>query len=119
MRIIKKRNLKLERQTNKIQREAIKDRLKYVIGVENIDVSDLDIITVSYDLLETNLKSLIEILREISYPVKERGFEKLRLNFIHYTEKNEHDNAMASESAGCSTCSSLGSCNLDHRHEVK
>lgn len=87
----KRRRFRTETTLNLDDATTLRNELKYMMGVDEVEV-DGDMISVTYDLLQVTAEQLEKRMAEIGLQIGGSWQEKLRSAFVHYLEECEVDN---------------------------
>lgn len=103
MTAIKHRKITVENITCTGCEEKIISTLEMIKGIHSIDVdSKTGQVSVSYDLMKTDLGEIEQKIEGIGYKVHESFWGRLKDRYVHFTEDNERDNLNAPNLPCCS-----------------
>jgi copper chaperone CopZ len=84
--------------------KKLRDSIGQLEGVHEVNAdSRTGAVTVSYDLLKTDLSAIEQELGKSGFPLKHGVWGRLKRGWTHYTEQNERDNLTAGSPPCCSS----------------
>ncbi len=98
--VMKHRRFQLEKVVAGLQHERLQFALKQLMSVEDISIDGCTI-SMTYNLLEINARQIESALRDAGMQLSNSWWQRLKRNWIHYTEENELDNLTTAASACC------------------
>ncbi len=90
-----------------MQAEALMMALNQLMSVRNINIEG-NRISIDYNLLELNAGQVEAALITAGASMGSGWAERLKRGWVHYTEENELDNLVASDSACCNKAPAKG-----------
>jgi len=84
--------------------ERLQKAVSRLEGISNVEAdSRTGVVTVSYDLLETDLSAIEQEIGKSGFDLKQGIWGHLKRGWTHYTEQNERDNLTAGSPPCCSS----------------
>jgi copper chaperone CopZ len=83
--------------------ERLEKAVSRLEGISNVEAdSRAGAVTVSYDLLKTDLSAIEQELGKSSFAPRHGVWQRLKRGWTHYTERNERDNLTTATTPCCS-----------------
>ena len=103
MSFIKKRHLRIAGPLNSESLSALRDKIASTSGVIAAELDPASgRLQVTYDVRQTNLENIEQILGSNGFSVARGWWERLTAGLIHFMEENERDAARGPTSPCCS-----------------
>ena len=84
--------------------ERLEKAVSRLEGISNVEAdSRAGAVTVSYDLLKTDLSAIEQELGKSSFAPRHGVWGRVKRRWTHYTERNERDNLTAGSPPCCSS----------------
>jgi YHS domain-containing protein len=99
--IIKRRRLRLSTHLPREDAELVKQRLRAMMGVHEIEIEGWRL-TIRYDLLQLKLAQIEKAFEAMDAGLDNGWWQRLRRAWVHNTETNELNNISAGQGACCS-----------------